>query len=62
MFTLIHNLLTIFAVVLLFVALGTLLGFLYFFVLRRFIRARRIANIRFRRLMAEREDVSDQEH
>lgn len=55
MFTLIHNLLTLFAVALVFVAIGTMLWFFYFFFLRRVMRARRIANIRFRRLMTERD-------
>jgi hypothetical protein len=59
MLSLIHNLLTLFAVLLVFVALGTLLWFLYFFVWRRIMRARRIANIRFRRLMTERETEHD---
>jgi len=54
-FTLIHNLLTIFAVCLVFVALGTLMAFFYFVFLRKVIRARRIANLRLNRTMQERD-------
>ena len=53
MFDLIHNLLTIFAVGLVFAAAGTLLWFFYSFFLRRLIRARRIANLRLNRMMQE---------
>ena len=56
--SLIHSLLTIFAVVLVFVAAATLLWFFYSFFLRRFIRARRIANLRLKRIMQESEDES----
>jgi hypothetical protein len=53
MLSALHSLLTIVAVALVFVAIGTLVWFFYWFFLRRLIRARRIANLRFRRLMQE---------
>ena len=39
--------------ILLLAAIATLVGFLYWFVLRRLIRARRIAGVRERRLLRE---------
>lgn len=56
MFNVLHNLLTIFSVALVFVTAGTLVWFVYSFFLRRLIRARRIANLRLKRLMQEREE------
>jgi F0F1-type ATP synthase membrane subunit b/b' len=55
MLSLFHTLLTIFSIALLFVAVGTLLWFLYSFFLKRIIRARRIANLRLNRMMDEME-------
>ena len=55
MLSLFHSLLTIFSIALLFVAVGTLLWFLYSFFLKRIIRARRIANLRLNRMMDEME-------
>ena len=51
-----HNLLALWSFVLLIVALGTLIWFFYWFFLRRLIRARRIANLRLKRLMEERDE------
>ncbi len=55
MLSLFHTLLTIFSIALLFVAVGTLLWFLYAFFLKRIIRARRIANLRLNRMLDEME-------
>ncbi|HKN35884.1 MAG TPA: hypothetical protein VJX16_21800 [Terriglobales bacterium] len=49
-----HNLLALWSVGLLLAAATTLAWFLYWFFLRRLLRARRIANARFERLMRER--------
>ena len=49
------------SVALLLVAIGTLLWFFYWFFLRRLLRARRIANARFRRMMREREEQGNRE-
>lgn len=51
-----HNLLALWSLALLAGSLATLAWFLYWFFLRRIIRARRIANLRLRRIMEERED------
>lgn len=51
-----HSLLALTSVALLFVAVGTLLWFFYWFFLRRLLRARRIANARLNRMMREREE------
>jgi hypothetical protein len=51
-----HSLLALTSVALLFAAVGTLLWFFYWFFLRRLLRARRIANARFNRIMREREE------
>lgn len=56
MFDIVHNLLALGSVALLLAAIGTLLWFFYWFFLRRLLRARRIANARFRRMMKEREE------
>jgi hypothetical protein len=50
-----HSLLALTSVALLFAAVATLLWFFYWFFLRRLLRARRIANARFNRIMRERE-------
>ena len=55
-FNVIHSLLTIFAVALTLCTAGTLLWFLYSFSLRRLIRARRIANLRLKRMLQERNE------
>ena len=47
------NLVAAWNLLLLFIVLATLAWFLYAFVLRRLIRARRIANARDRRLLRE---------
>jgi hypothetical protein len=49
------------SVALLLVAIGTLVWFFYWFFLRRLLRARRIANARFRRMMREREEQGNRE-
>ena len=56
-----HSLLTIFSVALLFVAVGTLFWFVYRVLLRRFLRARRIANLRLKRMMDESQKQSRQD-
>ncbi len=53
-----HSLLTIFSISLLFVAVGTLLWFVYRVLLRRLVRARRIANIRLKRIMDQAQEQS----
>lgn len=57
----IHNLLALASVALLLIAIGTLIWFFYWFFLRRLLRARRIANARFRRMMREREEEGHRE-
>jgi hypothetical protein len=54
LFDVVHNLLALLSVALLLVAIGTLLWFFYWFFLRRLLRARRIANARFKRMMDDR--------
>jgi len=61
LFEVIHNVLALASVALLLVAIGTVLWFFYWFFLRRFLRARRIANARFRRMMQEREEQANRE-
>ena len=61
LFDVIHNLLALASVALLLVAIGTLVWFFYWFFLRRLLRARRIANARFRRMMREREGQGNRE-
>ena len=61
LFDVIHNVLALASVALLLVAIGTLLWFFYWFFLRRLLRARRIANARFRRMMREREEQGNRE-
>ena len=61
LFDVIHNVLALASVALLLVAIGTVLWFFYWFFLRRFLRARRIANARFRRMMQEREEQANRE-
>ena len=56
LFDVLHNLLALGSVALLLAAIATLLWFLYWFFLRRLLRARRIANARFKRMMREREE------
>ena len=51
--TLLSNAAAIWNLLLLLAAIGTLGGFFYWFGVRRFIRARRIANSRDRRMMRE---------
>ncbi|HUE53144.1 MAG TPA: hypothetical protein VMO80_12435 [Terriglobales bacterium] len=61
--TLLSNAAAVWNLILLVAAVGTLVGFLYWFALRRIIRARKIASARDRRLLreaAEREAGSDQ--
>ncbi|PYX80182.1 MAG: hypothetical protein DMG70_25110 [Acidobacteria bacterium] len=52
-----HNLLALWSVGLLLAAATTLVWFLYWFFLRRLLRARRIVNARFERLMRERREA-----
>ena len=61
LFEVIHNVLALASVALLLVAIGTLVWFFYWFFLRRLLRARRIANARFRRMMREREEQGNRE-
>src|SRR3954447_26355447 len=61
LFDVIHNLLALASVALLLVAIGTLVWFFYWFFLRRLLRARRIGNARFRRMMREREERGNRE-
>jgi hypothetical protein len=49
-----HNLLALWSFALLAASLATLFWFLYWFFLRRIIRARHIANLRLKRIMEER--------
>ena len=56
-----HNLLALWSIGLLLVAAGTLAWFLYSFFLRRLLRARRIANARFERLMRERMEEAEKD-
>jgi hypothetical protein len=51
--TLLSNVAAIWNLILLFAVIGTLAGFLYWFGLRRLIRARRIASSRDRRMLRE---------
>lgn len=51
----VHNVLALWSFALLLAVLGTLLWFFYWFFLRRFLRARHIANLRLKRMMQERE-------
>lgn len=51
----VHNLLALWSFGLLLAALGTLAWFFYSFFLRRFLRARHIANLRLKRMMQERD-------
>ncbi|HXZ31304.1 MAG TPA: hypothetical protein VEH30_03415 [Terriglobales bacterium] len=58
---LLDNFAAIWNLILLISAVGVLFGFLYWFLLRRVLRARRIANARERRMLreaAERESTS----
>jgi hypothetical protein len=60
---LLDNLAAIWNLLLLLAAAAALFGFLYWFLLRRLMRARRIANARERRMLreaAERETPSEQ--
>jgi hypothetical protein len=61
LFDVIHTLLSLASVALLLLAIGTLVWFFYWFFLRRLLRARRIANARFRRMMREREEQGNRE-
>jgi hypothetical protein len=54
-----HTLLGLGSLALLLSAVGTLAWFFYWFFLRRWLRARRIAHARFQRIMREREQMSD---
>jgi len=59
--SILDNLAAIWNLILLLIAAGALIGFLYWFLLRRLLRARRIANARERRMLreaAERESTS----
>jgi peptidoglycan/LPS O-acetylase OafA/YrhL len=58
---LLHNLLALWSVGLLLAAAATLAWFLYWFFLRRLLRARRIANLRFQRLMRERMEKTEKD-
>jgi peptidoglycan/LPS O-acetylase OafA/YrhL len=58
---LLHNLLALWSVGLLLAAAATLAWFLYWFFLRRLLRARRIANLRFQRLMRERMEETEKD-
>ena len=49
-----HNLLALWSFVLLAASLATVVWFFYWFFLRRIMRARRIANLRLKRMMEER--------
>jgi len=60
--SLLSNAAALWNLLLLLLAIGTLLGFLYGFVFRRLVRARRIAGARDRRMLreaAERESVKN---
>jgi len=60
--SLLSNAAALWDLLLLLLAIGTLLGFLYGFVFRRLVRARRIAGARDRRMLreaAERESVKN---
>jgi hypothetical protein len=58
---LLHNLLALWSMGLLLAAAATLVWFLYWFFLRRLLRARRIAHARFARLMRERMEAAEKE-
>lgn len=51
-----HNFLALWSFALLAASLATLVWFLYWFFLRRIMRARRIANLRLKRMVEERRD------
>ncbi len=61
MLSLFHSTLTLFSIALLFIALGTLLWFVYRVLLRRFLRARRISNLRLKRMIEETHESPKQE-